>query len=403
MSNLHVKTLVAAVTASLLVAAGAASAQIVGGGATLPENLYNGPGPNYDTGIITEDPDFAKYIGVGSGNGKRAFFNNDRSYFGLAAGPTVHYAGSDSLITKAEREAYDAHTSKGKSSFGALIQVPAVLTSVTVPFNIPGQTELKLTSEQLAGIFKGTITQWSQVIPGGPAQDIKVVFRAGSSGTTEIFLRHIATTTVGVPNGVNSSFSAAYGFTDATPPANFILATGSAGVASTVANTPYSISYVSPEAVAYEDATKVAKLEGINPVTNVSDYLLPNQDNVKAAAASLPTPVAANLTLDHAENWGIGYSLPGTPSPLANPDKGYPIVGVTNLLFSQCYADNYTANAIRGFLNALYSGTYDTSITAGSFISLPTNWANDSKNTFVTVTSPHAINNTSVCAGYTGR
>ncbi|VFS88208.1 periplasmic binding protein [Pseudomonas aeruginosa] len=77
------------IAASLSVAAlvsAQAMADINGGGATLPQQLYQEPG------VLTAG--FAAYIGVGSGNGKAAFLNNDYTKF--VAGTTnknVHWAG----------------------------------------------------------------------------------------------------------------------------------------------------------------------------------------------------------------------------------------------------------------------------------------------------------------------
>ena len=64
------------IAASLSVAAlvsAQAMADINGGGATLPQQLYQEPG------VLTAG--FAAYIGVGSGNGKAAFLNNDYTKF----------------------------------------------------------------------------------------------------------------------------------------------------------------------------------------------------------------------------------------------------------------------------------------------------------------------------------
>lgn len=120
------------IAASLSVAAlvsAQAMADINGGGATLPQQLYQEPG------VLTAG--FAAYIGVGSGNGKAAFLNNDYTKF--VAGTTnknVHWAGSDSKLSKTNET--NPYLSAHGSAWGPLIQVPSVATSVALPFNKSG-------------------------------------------------------------------------------------------------------------------------------------------------------------------------------------------------------------------------------------------------------------------------
>lgn len=392
------KSVVAAVAAALLVGAGAASAQVVGGGATLPEDLYNGStGTN---GILTKSPlpAFNFYVGVGSGAGKRAFFNNNPAEFGLAAGTTVDYAGSDSLVTAAERVNYNAHATLGHATFGDLIQIPTVLTSVTVPYNVPGMPSLELTSQELADIFARRITNWQDV--GGPNQPITVIFRSESSGTTEIFLRHLkAIDPTSMPNAFSSTFATAYGISATTPPAGYLSAAGSDGVVSLLNSTPYSITYVSPDKVAFDDGTKVAALEG--ELDGEVQFLLPTQTNVQAAVndnpeLAPPTGAAA----ENAENWGIGYVASGI-SPLAAPTTGYPIVGVTSIILSQCYASSGDQSRIREFVRQHYNtAVNDGAINTHSFIKLPDNWRTAVYNTFYDASSSLRIGN---CTGVAGR
>ncbi|MGQ3231404.1 MAG: hypothetical protein ACT6R2_21225, partial [Blastomonas fulva] len=146
--NFKRNALSALVAVGVMTMAAAASAAVVGGGATLPEELYGkAKFPTSSTGILnkTPAPGFNTYVGIGSGGGKNSFFQNNSNLLvwdhdgnpATANVPfystpvTVDYAGSDSLVTAAEQTAYDNHTTLGKTSFGRLIQVPTVLTSVT--------------------------------------------------------------------------------------------------------------------------------------------------------------------------------------------------------------------------------------------------------------------------------
>ncbi|WMR32699.1 substrate-binding domain-containing protein, partial [Metapseudomonas otitidis] len=196
------------VLAVSLAVAGLCSAQamaaVVGGGATLPQNLYN-------TATVLPSG-FNAYIGVGSGAGKAAVLNNDATKLNLPSGTTVDYAGSDSVLSAAELSAYkSAHQSPtvpvtDANNWGPLVQIPSAATSVTIPYKKAGVTSLNLTSAQLCDIFSGNITNWSQISSAsGP---ITVVYRGTSSGTSEIFTRHLNSQCSG-QFGVSSTFTSA--------------------------------------------------------------------------------------------------------------------------------------------------------------------------------------------------
>ncbi|SDS18462.1 phosphate ABC transporter substrate-binding protein, PhoT family [Halopseudomonas litoralis] len=389
MTKFRMSALSALVAVGVMGMAGAASADgVVGGGATLPEDLYNGP--NNTDGILTGSvPDFEFYTGVGSGAGKRAFFNNDATEFDLAAGTTVDYAGSDSLVTATEAEDYADHLTLGEASFGPLIQVPSVLTSVTVPFNVPGLGTLDLTSEQLALIFADpAVVNWNDsglAIPNAPATPITVVYRTDGSGTTEIFLRHLNAINPALVSQVSNSFS---GTIDVSSP-KYVGANGSDGVVTALGENDYSITYVSPDKVDYDNPAEVASINGD----------LPTEVNVQSALTGILPPILS--ARNDAVNWGIGYVASGV-SPIANPAQGYPIVGATNLIFSQCYLDGADSNKIRTFFDQHYasgSTVNDAAITAGSFIKLPENWRSAVYNAFYTQSSALSVGNANVCNG----
>ncbi|QTF10800.1 PstS family phosphate ABC transporter substrate-binding protein [Brenneria izadpanahii] len=351
--------------AGMMMMAGAASAAVVGGGATLPEELYNE--------ILTKTPfpGFNPYIGVGSGNGKTAFFNNDATKFNLPAGTPVDYAGSDSLVSATEAQNYKTNS---ESTFGPLIQVPSVLTSVTVPYNVSGRTSLNLTSDQLAKIFAGEIKNWNEV--GGPSQAIKIVYRADESGTSEIFLRHLNAVAAGSVPSVNKDFSKVITVTDTE---KYIAATGSDDVVSKVNSTPYSIGYVSPDKVDYDNPAKVAAING----------LLPTEVNVQAVLETVTLPSTAADKADPTK-WGISN---------ANPAQGYPIVASTNLLFSQCYKDAGDNLRIREFFTQQYGTVNDTVIAAHGFVPLRNDWKQAIRDTFWSTNSSLSIGKADVCNG----
>ncbi|EXF47500.1 LysR family transcriptional regulator [Pseudomonas sp. BAY1663] len=372
--------------AASLAVAGLCSAQamaaVVGGGATLPEELYQ------QSGVLSSG--FTPYVGTGSGTGKNAFFNNNGSLFGQP-GATVDYAGSDSIVSQSELSGYN---SQSAALYGPLVQLPSAATSVTVPFNVAGLSELDLTSQQLADIFAGRITDWSDESLDlgitGP-RPITVVYRIDGSGTTEIFVNHLHAVDDTAVVNVSNNFLAAFDIDLQNPPAGstYVGGNGSNGVVAQVNAIDGAIGYVSPDKVDFDNPAEVARVNG----------LLPSEVNVVAALNSISLPVGG----------AAGDPLAWAPAAqLANPSAGYSIVGVTNLIFSQCYQDTAAGGDlanIRDFLarhyNANPAASNDAAISAHSLIPLPTAWKAVVRNNFVTNQTGNGLDvgNTSVCNG----
>ncbi|MGC6482993.1 MAG: phosphate ABC transporter substrate-binding protein PstS [Synechococcus sp.] len=108
------------------------------------------------------------YQSVGSGAGVRQF----------TAG-TVDFGASD----KPMKPEAIAKVDRG------VVQIPMTAGAIAVAYNNPG-CELKLTQNQLADIFLGNITDYSEL--GCSAKAIKVVHRSDGSGTTYNFTKHLA-------------------------------------------------------------------------------------------------------------------------------------------------------------------------------------------------------------------
>jgi len=108
------------------------------------------------------------YQSVGSGAGVRQF----------TAG-TVDFGASD----KPMKPEAIAKVDRG------VVQIPMTAGAIAVAYNNPG-CELKLSQDQLAGIFLGTIQNFSEL--GCGDQAIKVVHRSDGSGTTYNFTQHLA-------------------------------------------------------------------------------------------------------------------------------------------------------------------------------------------------------------------
>lgn len=407
--NFQLKTLSAMVAVGLMAMAGAASAQtIVSGGATLPQPLYQ---EVFTSGPITGT---WSYTGTGSGAGKKAFLANNpqatpASPFKDATGTawpttqTVHIVGSDSALTSAELTAYNAAANPvGKTPYGALIQVPAVATPVLLPYKETGITKLNLTNQEICKIFSfdSTARNWSQVSTVaddgavGSATPIQVVFRAETSGTTELLANFLkAACGSFLPAGKSFTFSndfktvvaSALPTLTAAEDANgdgipdvWVAATGSGGVSTALASN-HRFGYVSPDGT-YTGNTNAS-------VARINTFL-PTAAAIQAALPSPPPVIARANQL----NWVPAYVLPTTT---------YPIYGTTNLLLGQCYVGGMGTGsagaAVKAFLTNLNNGTYDTKITAHHFVKLPAAWNTAINDTFLTATNSLAIGNTSAC------
>ncbi|CAI8829085.1 Phosphate-binding protein [Pseudomonas marginalis] len=369
-----------------------ALADINGGGATLPSPLYQ------TAGVLTAG--FAPYIGVGSGNGKAAFLNNDYTKF--VSGVTnknVHWAASDSRLTALELATY---ASTKQPTWGKLIQVPSMGTSVAIPFNKSGTAAVDLSVNELCGVFSGRIVDWRDISGSGRAGVINVIYPGESSGTTELFTRFLnAKCNEGGLFKVTTTFATS--FTGGLA-AGAVAATGSQGVMAALAARDGTITYMSPAFAAntlegLDDATKVARV-GKNIAYNIQG-VSPTPSNVSAALYAIPIPAPANRP--NPDAWAPVFGPNNTDGVQPYPTSGYPILGFTNLIFSQCYADPVQTSQVRDFLTRHYgvrvTANNDTVIAANAFVPLPPNWKAIIRASFLTASNALSIGNTNVCNG----
>ncbi|VVN92861.1 Alkaline phosphatase L [Pseudomonas fluorescens] len=359
------RTLIAAsLTVAALASAQTMAANVTGGGATLPAALYKGSANS----IL---PANFSYLGTGSGTGKTAFLTNNSALFGTTG--SVHFAGSDSILSATEISTYNGAYG---TSYGPLIQLPSVATSVAIPYKKTGQTALNLTSAQLCDALSGTATTWGTLLGSADTTPIRVVYRNVSSGTTEILSRHL-NAICPTKFAVNSTFTSARLPAGSALPSNWVGVASTADVATQVNAVDGSIGYVGPDGVNAASNAVVARVNGVQPTTaNVSLAL---------GSAALPANPA------NPAQW-----VPVVP----NPASGYPIVAYTNFIFGQCYKDAAVATDVRNFLTTHYSNPGNNAATvAHSFTPVPTNWKTAVTANFITNTSGNNlnINNASVC------
>ncbi|WP_408463668.1 substrate-binding domain-containing protein [Paraburkholderia fungorum] len=397
---------------------------LVGGGSSLVA-----PSIGAEISIFPAADGTASYASVGSGKGQTAFLNNDATQFSLASGTVVNFANSDAALSSTQINNYKSSTI-GASS-GPLIQLPYIVTPITIPLvNAPAGTGPQTTTGQansvalndndLCGIFSGKLTDWSQVTnpdngsfyAAGP---ITVVVRGDGSGTTDLLTRHLAVSgicTTGTSGNSNIAFTETQTFkTTLFPsglPTNFVEATGSGGVASELATLKTAgkagVGYLSPDYTNSFLATSTSAPAATNALAVASLF------NTSTGADVVPTYQNATLALGT-------VALPSNPAVQtqwvpnsANPSTGYPISGTSQIIVSQCYANHSnspTVNAsVVDFLNLHYNNASNAAILHGNgFDTVPTNYASAITTDFLTTVKGQTLNigNASVCGAVAGR
>ncbi|MBV9380288.1 MAG: phosphate ABC transporter substrate-binding protein PstS [Streptosporangiaceae bacterium] len=199
------------------------------------------------------------YNGSGSGAGRTA----------LASG-TVNFAGSDSTIPPTEQSSFK----------GTVLYFPVLIGPITMSYNLPGVTSLKLTPAVIAAIFQGKIKAWNDpaiksVNPGVslPSTAITLAVRSDSSGTTQnfsLFLEKAA----GSAWTLGSSSIIKW-------PSTAHAASGNGGVAQVIKSTPGAIGYVD-----YSTA-KASSLTFASVKNKSGAYVAPSPTSASAAAGAV--------------------------------------------------------------------------------------------------------------------
>ena len=242
----------------------------------------------------------------------------------------VDFGASDVPMSASEQAA-----AKG----GPVTQVPVDLGAEGVVYNLslPAGTRLHLTGPVIARIFLGQITSWHDpaitVLNPGitlPAAPIHVVHRSDGSGTTYIFSNYLSSTdrawAAKVGTGKTLSWPAGEG------------AEGSAGVASAVYRTPFSIGYVEQ---AYSQGLLLPFAEIRNQAGN---YVIPTVRSVAADAAQKPDITPADFAIVNqpgASSYPIsGYSWALVYTHQQNQATGQALVSMLDWLThdGQAYA-----------------------------------------------------------------
>ncbi|MFC0252475.1 phosphate ABC transporter substrate-binding protein PstS [Massilia consociata] len=299
--------LVSVAVAASTVAATAQAANITGAGATFPYPIYAKWAEMYQKA----SGNGLNYQSVGSGAGIKQI-----------KAKTVDFGASDMPLPANELNA------------AGLFQFPAVMGGVVPIINLPGVApgQVRLSGALIADIYLGKITKWNApqiaaLNPGVklPAEDITVVRRADSSGTSFLWTDFLSQT--------SPEWKQKIGAGTAVKWAVGVGGKGNEGVAANVQRIKGSIGYVE-WAYAKKNRmqhTQVQNREGV--------FLQPSDDAFKAAAAGA--------------NWA---GTPGFAVVLTNqPGKAsWPITGASYILVHKTQANAAKGREVLKFFDWAY-------------------------------------------------
>jgi ABC-type phosphate transport system substrate-binding protein len=373
------------------VLAGAAQAQtaIQGEGSSLATPTYL----SEFTAFESLDSHYAiTAYATSSGKGQAAVTNNvGTNPGGVPSGEAVDFGESDSFINSTFQSNWNSAPS-GLAEAGPFIQIPVLGIAIAVPFQdskIKKGANLQLRDTDLCNIFSGAVTNWSG-IPSAASQGVSgpftVFYRADSSGTSFLFTQHLAAVCPAGLGPDNVTFAATTSFATLFPGyttdpntgytfvpgnllPNFTAEAGSSGVATGLGNVAEGLAYLSPD------------YTNINPNSNAPEHSLKAADVVNATNGVAYAPSASNtaIGLQHPGKGSTNPKPPGKKTaknqldwvpaiPVTN--SGYPIVGYTNWLIPQCFADTDVGSGITEFLTDHYAGDFNTQIKDNGFVAV---------------------------------
>lgn len=376
-----------------------AQATLYGGGATLPANayvggsFYNAAAPanssRQSTATRAANPAFEgtifgevaqrgfgqsqvqgiSYCQTGSGTGRNAIIGTTAAGVPVLASGTCgtfagtptgfgapaaisepDFAGSDAPLSDVEFAR--GLTNKG-ATHGQIVQFPVIAAAIAVTFNnadVPAATTLNLTTQQVCGIFNGTINNWNQISASYPAKAIRVVYRSDSSGTTFSFTNWLS---ANCPRSNGYSTQSLFTAAISPLPAGSIAASGNPGVANSAAATDGAIGYTEVSDTLLRAPTlRFTSINGRAPTSLTAPTISILADRALGANDSNGRPTL--LTLTNVAD--AGCVLLADPNSYATPANNYPIIGISYLL-----AYN-TANRLPAAVSRLLVAPYNATI-----------------------------------------
>lgn len=269
--------------------------KLQGAGASFPALLYGAWFKSYSN---DHDDVQIDYQSVGSGSGVSSVIDG-----------TVDFGASDAAMTEEEM---------AKVERGVQL-LPMTAGAIVIAYNLEGVGELKLSRDAYAGIFLKEITKWNDPKIAAtnegvelPDQDINVIVRSDSSGTTYNFTKHLA--------AISEKFNSDVGVNKAP---NWPVGTkskGNEGVTTSLKQTPGSIGYVE-YGFADKAGLSMASLENKS-----GKYIKPSIKSAQAALAAVEFPPSLIAFLPDPEGedswpivtytWIIAYKTYDDPKKL---------------------------------------------------------------------------------------
>jgi len=265
---------------------------LTGAGATFPfplidlwrveyNNIYDNVNLNYQS--------------IGSGGGIKQHIEK-----------TVNFAASDAPMKESERELAPG-----------TLHIPESIGGVVLVYNLPEVPNkgLKLTAEDISGIFLGKITKWNdpKIVATNPElnlpdKNIVTAQRSDGSGTTFVFTDYLSV--------VSPEWHDKVGKGKSVPWPTGLAAAGNEGVARIVKSTEYAIGYVEL-AYAFQTGMSYASIQNADK----SAFIEPSLDSISAASSG-----AADSLPAAKDSWA-DVSIVNAPG-----SNSYPIASFTYLL-----------------------------------------------------------------------
>jgi phosphate transport system substrate-binding protein len=261
-----------------------------------------------------------------------------------AAAGTTDFGASDAYLSASVRAAQPD-----------LINIPVVVSSQAVDYNLKGIANLKLNGTVLAGMYLGTIKTWNDpaiaaLNPGVtlPSEAVHPVHRSDSSGDTFLFSSFLSAT--------DPAFNTAVGpntIMNLPSVSTSAAAKGNPGMVQSCGSTPGCVAYVGISAEASATAAGLGEAELQNAA---GQFELSTPATVNAAVAAAPA-IPANLAVSLIYTKGSGT---------------YPIVNFEYIIVKMSAKNG---PAIQTFLNYIISptgGSAPAALTKDNFEALPT-------------------------------
>lgn len=297
--------------------------KLQGAGASFPALLYGAWFKTYSNehkGAVQVD-----YQSVGSGSGVSAVIDG-----------TVDFGASDAAMTEEEM---------AKVERGVQL-LPMTAGAIVIAYNLEGVEDLKLSREAYAGIFLKEITKWNDPKIAAtndgvelPDEEINVIVRSDSSGTTYNFTKHLA--------AISEKFNSEVGVNKAP---NWPVGTkskGNEGVTTSLKQTPGSIGYVE-YGFADKAGLSMASLEN-----KAGKYIKPSIGSAQAALAAVEFPPSLIAFLPDPEG-----------------EDSWPIVTYTWIIAYKSYDDSKKLDAFKDLINYCLTTGQESSEELG-YIPLP--------------------------------